>query len=53
MALHGRQRLLVKHPADQTKILEYQHLRPVVDGDAGRLLAAMLGAELSKVLPWS
>ena len=42
VALHGRQGLLVENLADQTEVLEHQHLRPVRHGDAGGLLAAVL-----------
>ena len=42
VALHRGQRLLVEDLADQTEILEHQHLRSVGDGDARGLLAAML-----------
>ena len=39
---HGGQRLLVEDLADQAEVLEDQHLRAVGDGDARRLLAAVL-----------
>ncbi|NKZ68474.1 hypothetical protein GTG23_30825 [Rhodococcus hoagii] len=39
---HGAQGLLVEHLADQTEVLEHQHLRAVGDGDTGGLLAAVL-----------
>lgn len=42
MALHGRQRLLVEHLADQAEVFEDQHLGAVGDGDPGGFLAAML-----------
>ncbi len=42
VALHGRQCLLVENLADQTEVLEHQHLGSVRDGDAGRLLASVL-----------
>ena len=42
VALHGGERLLVEHLADEAEILEHQHLRAVGDGDARRLLAAVL-----------
>ncbi len=42
VALHRGQGLLVEHLADQAEVLEDQHLRPVGDGDARRLLAAVL-----------
>ena len=42
VALHGGQRLLVEHLADQAEVLEHQHLRTVGDGDTCRFLAAVL-----------
>ena len=39
---HGGQSLLVEHLTDQTEVFEHQYLRPVGDGDTGRLLAAVL-----------
>ena len=42
VALHGGQRLLVEHLADQAEILEHQHLGAVGDGDARGLLATVL-----------
>ncbi len=42
VALHGRQRLLVEHLADQAQVLEDQHLGAVGDGDTGGFLAAVL-----------
>ena len=42
MASHGGQRLLIENLADQTEILEHQHLGSVGNGDACRLLATVL-----------
>src|ERR1700677_693948 len=42
VAVHCRQRLLVEHLADQTKVFEDQHLRPIGDSDSRGFLAAML-----------
>ena len=42
VALHGGQRLLVEHLADQAEVLEDQHLGSIGDGDPRCLLAAVL-----------
>ena len=42
VAMHGRQRLLVEHLADQAEVFEDQHLGSIGDGDARGFLPAML-----------
>jgi hypothetical protein len=42
VTLHRCQRRLIEDLADQAEVLEYEHLRTVGDGNASRLLAAVL-----------